>query len=128
MNIFRAFLALLAGFLTMALPTGIVTTVLMKRVPAWVALNDRPRPAYLVTNLAYSLIFATAGGYVTGIIGHENPLHYALILAIAVLLLSGMSAVYQRGQQPVSYQILVLVLVPACVMLGGWLRYKSIVG
>lgn len=128
MNILRAFLALLAGFLTMALPTGIVTAVLMKRAPAWIAANGRPRPAYLMTNLAYSLIFAIGGGYVTGIIGHENPLHYALILAIAVLLLSGMSAVYQRGKQPVSYQILVLVLAPACVLLGGWLRYKSVVG
>lgn len=128
MNIFRAFLALLAGFLTMALPTGIITTLLMKRVPQWVESKGRPRPAYLVTNLIYSLVFATAGGFVTGIIGHENPLHYALILAIVVLLLSGMSAVYQRGQQPVSYQILMLVLAPACILLGGWLRYKSIVG
>lgn len=128
MNIFRAFLALLAGFLTMALPTGIITTMLMRRSPAWVESAGRPRPAYLVTNLAYSLVFATAGGFVTGIIGHENPLRYALILAIAVLLLSGMSAVYQRGRQPVSYQILILVLAPACILLGGWLRYKSIVG
>lgn len=128
MNIFRAFLALLAGFLAMALSTGIVTTVLTKQAPQWVAANDRPRPAYLLTNLAYSLVFAIAGGFVTGIVGHENPIRYALILAIVVLLLTGMSAVYQRGRQPVSYQIFMLILTPACVMLGGWLRYKSIVG
>ncbi|MFC5863884.1 hypothetical protein ACFPT7_16365 [Acidicapsa dinghuensis] len=128
MNIFRAFLALLAGFLTMALPTGIITTILTKQAPQWVAVKDRPRPAYLIANLAYSLVFAIAGGFVTGIVGRENPLHYALILAIVVLLLSGMSAVYQRGKQPVSYQILMIVLTPACVMLGGWLRYKSIIG
>jgi hypothetical protein len=122
MAILRALLSLLAGFLTMALPVGVITAVLQKRAPQWVGPAGQPRPAYIAVNLVYSLAAAIAGGFVSAWIGSDNPLRYALVLAIAVLLLGGMSAVHERGRQPVWYQILLVTLMPAGVILGGWLR------
>lgn len=125
MTILHAFLALLGGFLTMALPVAIITAVLMRRAPAWVADNGHPRPAYITVNLAYSLLAAIAGGYVTACIASEDPLRYALMLAVIVLLFSGVSAVQPRGRQRVLYQLILLLLSPACVLFGGWIRYIS---
>lgn len=124
MSILRAFVALLTGFLTMALPIGVFTAVIMKRAPGWVGREGHPNTGYVVFNLALSLATAIAGGYVTVWIGHDNPLRYALVLALAVLLLGGISAVQQRGRQPLWYQLLLVVLMPVGVLLGGWLRVK----
>ena len=54
-------------------------------------------------NLGYSFLAAAAGGYVTAWIAGHNPLVHVLALAIAVLLLAALSALQQRGKQPVWY-------------------------
>ncbi|HEX4319396.1 MAG TPA: hypothetical protein VHZ52_00730 [Acidobacteriaceae bacterium] len=124
MQIWRAFLALLAGFLTMAVLVGVITGVLMRRAPEWVGAQGRPRPGYVAVNLAYSLAAAACGGYVTAWIVRENLLRYSLVLAIVVLLLSALSAVQERGRQPVWYQLTLLAIMPIGVILGGLLRMR----
>ena len=124
MQIVRAFLALLAGFVSMALLVGITTAVLMKLAPAWVGAPGNPRTAYVVVNLCYSLAAASLGGYVTAWLAKANPLYHALALAIIVLLLGALSALQQRGQQPIWYQLLLIAIMPIGVLLGGLLRLK----
>jgi hypothetical protein len=126
MLILRAFLALLAGFLTMALMVGLATVVLSKRVPEWVGAPNRPRAGYIFVNLGYSFAAAIAGGYVTAWIARDNPLIQALALALIVLLLAALSALQQRGQQPIWYQLTLIALTPAGVFLGGLLRLRVI--
>lgn len=124
MLILRAFLALLAGFLTMAIMVGVATAVLMKRVPEWVGAPGHPRAGYIFVNLGYSFAAAMAGGYVTAWISRDNPLIHALALALIVLMLAALSALQQRGQQPIWYQLTLLALTPAGVFLGGLLRLR----
>jgi hypothetical protein len=126
MLILSALLALVGGFLTMALLVGVATAVLMKWAPDWVGATGRPGPAYIAVNLGYSFLAAIAGGYVTAWIAKDNPLIHVLVLALTVLLLSALSAVQQRGRQPIWYQLTLLAMTPVGVFVGGWVRLKVI--
>jgi len=122
MVILHAFLALFAGFATMALLVGIATAVLMKTAPEWVGTKGHPRLGYVLFNLLYSFAAAVMGGYVTIWLARDNPLIHMEALALIVLLLGGLSALQQRGQQPIWYQLLLIVITPVGVLIGGLLR------
>ncbi len=124
MVILRTFLALLAGFLTMAVLVGAVTALLARFAPAWIGNEGNPRPAYVAVNLSYSFLAAVAGGYVTAIMPSANPLILVLALAIVVLVLAALSALQSRGKQPVWYQLTLVAITPLGVMAGGILRMK----
>jgi hypothetical protein len=124
MQIARAFLALLTGFVTMAAVVGVARAMLVKLVPDWVGQQGHPPTGYILVNLIYSLAAAILGGYATAWIGHNNILTYTLVLGVIVLLLSGLSALQQRGMQPIWYQLLLMAIAPAGIFLGGLLRLK----
>jgi hypothetical protein len=124
MLILHAFLALLAGFLAMALLVTAATVVITKLVPAWVGAPGHPRSGYIFVNLGYSFAAAMVGGYVTAWLAKDNPLIHALALALIVLLLAALSAIQQRGMQPIWYQLLLVAITPAGVLLGGLLRVR----
>ena len=126
MLILHAFLALLAGFAAMAILIAAATAALTKFVPEWTAAPGQPRAGYLFVNLGYSLAAAMFGGSITAWVAQENPLIHALALALIVLLLSALSALQQRGQQPIWFQLLMIVVTPAGVILGGLLRLRMI--
>ncbi len=124
MLILHAFLALIAGFAVMAAMIAAATALLNSAVPEWTGKDGAPRGAYIFVNLGYSLAAALAGGYVTALIARQNPLIHTLVLALVVLLLSALSALQQRGLQPIWYQLTLIALTPAGVFLGGLLRMK----
>ena len=124
MLILRAFLALIAGFVSMAFLVGVATAALSRFVPGWVGAKGQPRGGYIFVNLGYSLAAAMVGGYVTAWIASNNPLIHTLVLALIVLLLSALSALQQRGQQPIWYQLTLIALTPAGVVIGGFLRLR----
>jgi hypothetical protein len=122
----HAFLALLAGFLTMAALIALFTALLRKLTPGWVAEPQKSKPGYVFVNLGYSFLAAAAGGYVTAWIAEHNPLIHVLALAITVLLLAALSALQQRGQQPVWYMLTLVALTPVGILAGGLLRLRII--
>ena len=124
MLILHAFLALLAGFLSMAIAVAVITALLMKLAPAWVGTKGHPRPGYVVVNLIFSFAAAMLGGYVTAWMAQSNPLIQTLALALIVLLLAALSAMQQRGLQPIWYQLLLVAITPAGVFVGGMLRLR----
>jgi len=124
MLILHAFLALIAGFVSMAFLVGVATAALGRFVPEWVGAKGQPRGGYIFVNLGYSLAAAMVGGYVTAWIASNNPLIHTLVLALIVLLLSALSALQQRGQQPIWYQLMLIALTPAGVVVGGFLRLR----
>jgi hypothetical protein len=128
MPILRAFLALLGGFVSMAVIVGVITAALTRFAPSWVSATGNPRPAYIAVNLTYSLIAAAVGGYVCAWIAASNPVGHALVLAIAILVLSGLTALQQRGLQPLGYQIALMAIAPIGVICGGLLRLKVLAG
>jgi hypothetical protein len=120
----HAFLALAAGFATMALLVMVMTALLTKLTPSWVAEQGRPRPGYMFVNLGYSFLAAAAGGYVTALAAAGNPLYHVLALGIIVLALAALSAMQSRGKQPIWYQLTLLALTPMGVLAGGLVRLR----
>jgi hypothetical protein len=113
--ILHAFLALLAGFATMAVLVIMVTALLSRLAPEWVGTEGRPRPGYVFVNLGYSFLAAAAGGYVTASAAYANPL---------VLLMAALSALQSRGKQPIWYQLALVAISPLGVLAGGLLRMR----
>ena len=112
----------------MAVLVGVATAVLIKWVPEWAGRPDRPggqpRAGYIFVNLGHSFAAAMVGGYVTAWLAQGNPLIHALALALIVLLLSALSALQSRGQQPIWYQLTLMALTPVGVIVGGLIRLK----
>jgi hypothetical protein len=50
---------------------------------------------------------------------------HTLALALIVLLLSALSALQQRGMQPIWYQLTLLAVTPIGVFIGGLLRLRQ---
>ena len=138
MIVLHAFLALLSGFATMGLLVAAITILLRKLTPGWVgekgnsgsprtglgARDQKPKPGYIFVNLGYTFLAAAAGGYVTAWMARQNPLVHVLALAIVVLLLAALSALQQRGQQPVWYMLTLVALTPLGVFAGGLIRLR----
>jgi hypothetical protein len=124
MVILHGFLALLAGFATMAILVILATALLTRMAPEWVGEQSNPQLGYIFVNLGYSFLAAAAGGYVTAWAAAGNPLVYVLALAIAVLVLSALSALQMRGKQPIGYQLALLAISPIGIMTGGLVRLR----
>lgn len=120
----HAFVALFAGFATMAVAVTMVTALLMRLVPEWVGAENKPRPAYAFVNIGYSFLAAAAGGYVTAWLSAANPLLHVLVLGVVVLAMGALSALQARGKQPVWYAITLLALMPLGVLAGGLVRLR----
>jgi hypothetical protein len=120
----HAFLALLAGFATMAVVVMLVTALLTRMVPEWVGAEGNPQPGYAFVNLGFSFLAAAAGGYVTAWLSAANPLIHVLVLGIVVLAMGALSALQSRGKQPVWYALTLLVLTPLGVLAGGLVRLR----
>jgi hypothetical protein len=120
----HAFFALAAGFMTMAGLVGVFTVLLMRLTPSWVQDQGRPQPGYIFVNLGYSFLAAAAAGYVTARVAAANPLYHVLALAIIVLAIAALSAMQQRGKQPIWYQLTLIALSPLGVFAGGIIRLR----
>ena len=120
----HAFVALLAGFATMAIAVIAVTALLQRLVPSWVQQQGRPRAGYVFVNLGYSFLAAAAGGYVAAWAAYSNPLVLVLALAIIVLAMAALSAMQSRGKQPVWYQLALVAITPLGVLAGGLVRLR----
>jgi len=120
----HAFFALLGGYAVMTLLVVAITALLAKLTPSWVGQQGNPSPTYALVNLGYSFLAAGAGGYVTALVGADNPLAHVLVLGIVVLLLAAFSAVQARGKQPVWYAVSLLVIMPTGVLVGGLIRLQ----
>ena len=126
MVILYAFLALLAGYATVALLVIAITALLARLTPEWVGTEGRPRPGYAFVNVGYSFLAAAAGGYVTAWLAVGNPLVNVLVLGIVVLAMAALSAVQSRGKQPIWYALALLAIMPLGVLAGGLVRLRML--
>lgn len=124
MVILHTFLALLAGFATMAVLVTVATALLTRLTPGWADAAGSPQPGYVFVNLGYSFLAAAAGGYVTAWAAEANPLVHVLALGIVVLALAALSALQSRGKQPVWYALSLVAISPLGVLAGGLMRLR----
>lgn len=119
----QSLLAVVAGFLTMAVLVGVATAAAVRTMlqPAAPGALPNVTPAYLTVNLAYSALAAIAGGFVTGRLGAEAPLIHAAVLAGLAFVMSVLSARQYAGTQPRWYQNVLMVGSPLLILAGGGL-------
>jgi len=111
----------------MAIPIVVTTAVYVVKV-----LGIRPQPgvhmdvptSFGVISLIYSTMYAVFGGYVCAVIAKQNRLKHGLILAGLVFVLSLVSVYMDRGQQPIWYQVMLVLLGAPAAVFGAWIRAR----
>jgi len=108
--------AILAGFVVATIVVMACTWVAVAAMLPSVGPGQMPEPttAYLVVNLAYSLLAAFVGGEVAVRVGRRAPLAHGMGLGVLLLVLGvGMAATTSdgtQGNQPGWYLYVVAVL------------------
>ncbi len=118
----RSFLAIAAGFLLIAILTAIATAISRRLLRDSTTGREGPSRASMVLDLVVSVIFGAAGGVVTAFLAPSRPLVHALLLALAVLVISALAAFELRHTHSAFYQAAVLALTPMATLGGGILE------
>lgn len=118
-------LAVLAGFVVMAVVVMIATAVAVRfvlRVPlaAMRSAGSRtPSRSYLVTNVAASALAALVGGYTTAAIAGHDQVAHGLVLAAVMVVMSLVSMRQAAGAQPRWYRVVLAIMMPALAVGGA---------
>ena len=119
--IVKSILAILAGYVAMAIAVVALTAVVTRIMPQ---SEGSPGAAYMGINLCYSFAAAVLGGFTAAWIAGRAPIQHGYVLAALVFLLSIFSAIQMGNKQPRGYQIALALLAPAGVMLGAYLKAR----
>jgi hypothetical protein len=117
-NLMRSGIAVLAGYMAMA-----IVVVLTSSVTASVmlpAVNAPPSAAYLYLNMALGLVAATLGGYVTTRLAPQNPRNHLVGLG-GVILVLGLLSARAGGMQPAWFRFGIIGIGLAGAAAGGLL-------
>lgn len=116
-----AFYSLAAGFALITVLSLIVSAAISRFAPGW---DKRVAPAAVFVQLGSALLTAAAGGYLTTIVAHGNPLVNVLVLAIITLALGALNALQSRGERPIWLALALVAISPLGVFLGCILRLR----
>lgn len=119
----RSIVAVFAGFVVAALLVVVSTWIV---APALGLAGAEPGPGYLLFNLVTSALAGVLGGYVAARVAPHTHWGHVGTLAVILLLLS-MPGILQPPApgQPTWYPVLLAMLGPATVLLGGVLAIRS---
>jgi len=108
----KRILAVVAGYLTMALLTAALTMLVARMVPevAAAGMESTPPAWYMLLNLAYGAVFAVVGGFVTAIVSPEPKRPQVLLLAGLLIVLSVVYLITGLGGVQPWWYLLGLVL------------------
>jgi hypothetical protein len=120
----HAFLALLAGFATIAMLVTGMEAMLNRLSPEWAGTEGKLQPGYAFVNLGWAFLAAASGGYLTAWVSAANPLIHVLVLAIVILAIAALSALQERGKHPIWYALTLLAVMPLGVLAGGLVRLR----
>jgi hypothetical protein len=116
MPVLHSWLAIAAGFGTIAALTAITTLVTRWLGPSWNQMP--PLRGTQLFNLAASCLYGGLGGSVAAWFAPVSPLVHSLILALIVLLISTLAANELRTSVKGAYPLTLAVL-PSMATLGG---------
>lgn len=129
----RSVLAVLGGFVTMAIIVMVSTAVAAQAlipggVRAMATPGVSPPRAYLVANLGASALAAFIGGVVTARIATAVPFTHGLYLAGLMCIMGAVSARMEGDRQPRWYQVVMCTVMPAIAVAGAWVGGLSFGG
>ena len=121
--IIRSVLSVVGAFFVVAVLVGLATALAAEVMLGPTGPDAEPTTAFLVVNLAYSVLFAVIGGYVAATVSDHSPLGHAAALSVFMMLLGLASWMIQRGLpptgEPVWYPWVITLLVPPAAVLGA---------
>jgi hypothetical protein len=121
----RAFSALFAGFVAAAVLQLVLAALFRRSAPDWDDAERTPGSGVLIVHLGGAFLAAAAGGYVTAWGATGNPLAFVLALSVVLLVLSGLSVLQERGNQPVWFLLAQVALSPLGAVVGGLVRLRA---
>jgi hypothetical protein len=123
----RSLAAIVGGYIAYLFLMGFTVLVLQTLLPnAFGPAAGSPREGWAMgIEIAYSVLFAIVGGYVTGLIARRAEIGHAAILAAIVLLISVVSLVAAPDSHPLWYSATLALLSAAAVVVGGMLRARQ---
>ena len=129
----RSFLAVLAGYLALAVAVVVLTPVAVWLfIPAEMLKKGVPTytNAYIISNFVYSFGAAVLGGWVTARLAPKSPFPHSIALAF-VMLIFALSDILAKGateaaaNQPSWYGWSVALTGAAGALVGGWFRSRQ---
>lgn len=118
--ILRSFIAIVVGYLTIAIPIMILFLI-------WFGFPDpenlpTPSMGFMLGSIVFGFVFTIAGGYMAALIANRLEMKHAYGLAGVVVLLSIWSMIAGVGNEPFWLQLVNLIVGIAGVLLGGAIR------
>jgi hypothetical protein len=120
----RSIIAIAGGYLSIAILTMLTFAVLFNFFPGVFSGGFPPLPWVLLI-LAFGFIYAVAGGYITAYLATQARFNHVLALAGLMVVLGIISAIFSSAAQPLWYQLALIVLGLAGVLLGGRWRVSQ---
>ncbi len=122
----RAVLAVFAGWAFVVALALATDSLLMKLYPREYIQGQMP-PAWLAAlSLTTSAFWCIAGGWLCCYISRGFPWRHAAALALWGVAIAGISTYLAWGRIQPWYQIGILLLWPAAVFTGAWLRSRQL--
>jgi peptidoglycan/LPS O-acetylase OafA/YrhL len=90
--------------------------------PEWYLIGAPLASGYLAANIAYTLVAAFAGGFVTVRIAARAPLKHAYALAAVSVAMTVLAALTGEQEQPRWFQALRAVVMVAAIVAAGRMR------
>ena len=125
MNILRSIFAVVAGYAVMKAIVIGATYALPMIKPEWFLIGTPETPGYFAVNICYNLFAALTGGYIAARLASRSPLNHAYALAALSVVMSIITALASEQEQPRWYRAFLVVVVPAAIIAGGWLRGRG---
>ena len=126
----RSIIAVIAGLIVMIAIVALCTLIAVPLlVPGDTMTGEvEPGSTWLVVNLAYSLVAAVAGGWLTATVAMDRRMLHAAILAFVVFLLAipGIIAGGAATGQPGWYPVVVAAVGILGVLAGGRLARRKV--
>ncbi len=121
----RIALAIVAGFFTTVV-LALGTDVLLQQFSP--ILEETATIRLLVLTLAYTLLYAAVGGYVTGRVASLRSLFAVSILTAIAFIVSFVNFFIVSNALPLWWKTASLVLLVPCTLTGGWLAVRRMPG
>ncbi len=121
----RTILAVLAGYIVIVAIVLGATYVLQTIKPEWYLIGAPLASGYLAANIAYSLVAAFLGGFITARIGAHAPRKHAYALAAVSVAMTVLAAMTGEQEQPGWFQALRAVVMVAAIVAAGRMRRQA---
>lgn len=120
MKIFRSILAIVAGFVAIAVLALGADAVVRRALPQFFGPGDRSdHTGMLIVMIVYSTVFAAAGAWLTARLAPSHPLRHALILGALGLVLAVPVTIAHWNTAPVWFHVATLALTMPAAWVGG---------